>query len=144
MKTKSLANIDETEAVTGFEQIFSFKIGEEGYTYESCLERDCEGNIESIEEPFEVAISSYTDAETCIAGLFLKDSEVWYDLDQQLFDAEVGETFTYYMDVDAFMKKYYFDEEKREEKREFLKKHEEKGYMKVYITVTENTILEEE
>lgn len=140
MNTKSLANVDETEAVEGFEQTFSFKIGEEGYTYESCLERDCEGNITESTGYGILADKTNWDTEDKIAYVINTDADVWYDLDQQVYDAGVDETFIYYVDVEEFLKNNMFEEEEIE----FIKEHEEKGYMKVYITVTENTILEEE
>lgn len=125
--------------ITSFEQDYEFKIGKEGYTYESSLERDAEGNIEDIINYGALAVD-YT-AETKIARALNDDSAEWYYLDKKLFDADKGETIVHDVNASFFIRKNDFNEEELD----FIEENTgSDGYMKLYVTVTNNTIVEEE
>lgn len=142
MKTmKSLTELTDDMEVEYISQYIEFSIGEKGYLYEDSIERDCEGNITDIHEEEVLEIDPKCDAETWVAHMFNQDPDIWYYLDQHIFDADRDETFTYNVDADEFLKNNFFDE--NEEK--FIKEHtDENGFMQVYITVVENEIFEEE
>lgn len=144
MKTieiKNLNEIPEEMSVGYMEQTYEFQIIENGYLYESTIERDYEGNITD-SKVYGILTGNMLnwDTEDNIAYIFNKDNYEWINLDQKLFDADINETFTYYVDVENFMKNNFFEDKEIE----FIKEHEEDGYMKIYITVTSNTVIEEE
>lgn len=142
IEVKCLLNNEKTAEeknmeIMGFEQDYEFKIGKKGYTYESSLERDAEGNIEDIINYGALAVD-YT-AETKIARALNDDPEEWYYLDQKLFNADKGETIVHDVDASFFIRKNDFNEEELD----FIE--ENTGSMiTLYITVTNNTIVGEE
>lgn len=139
MNIKSLCEVTDDMEIDYIEQDYEFKIGEEGYLFEASLERDCEGNITDV-TPYGVLTEPKTDVETYIASIISKDAYIWYDLDQKVYDVDVNDIFIHYVDVDEFLKNNMFEEEEIE----FIREHEDNGYMKVYITVTSNTVVEGE
>lgn len=138
----TIKNLNELEdkKVESMEQDFTFKIGKEGFMYEADIERDCEGNITDVTEHGLLDDKVNWDTEDSIAHAFMEDAYIWADLDQEVFDADASETVIYYVDVAEFIKNNFFDDEEMD----FIKEHEEEGYMRIYVTVTENRIFEEE
>jgi len=136
---KSLSDISSDEKIKGFEQIYEFKIGSQGYTYEAFIERDNEGNIVDCEES-EALNNPKIDSETWIAHYFNNDAYAWADLDQLMWDADKGETFIFPWNAqDVCGNSYEFTDEDMK----FIEEHMDKeGYVQVYITVIENTIVE--
>lgn len=135
---EKIAEAEKIE-ITSFEQDYEFKIGKKGYVYEASLERDCEGNITEMYEYG--ALEQAHDTETEIAKLFNKDPEEWYFLDQSLFDADNEER------IHFVNSKEFIDNNQiiNEEELNFIRENtDEDGYMTVYITVTNNTIIGED
>ncbi len=144
MKTIIIKNLNdlEEEEVNYVEQDVEFKIGVEGDTYEITLEREDGGNISDI-PGWSWRLLDYPvgDIQACIIHKFLNDAYIMYDIDQKMYDTDVDECFIHYVDVDEFIKNNFFDDEEME----FIKEQEdEEGYMRIYVTVTENRVLEEE
>lgn len=124
-----------------FEQIYEFKIGKNGYTYEAVIQRDNEGNITDAEEE-ESLNDPKIDSETWVAHYFNNDGYAWADLDQMMWDADEGEEFIYLWNAQDVCGNA---DEFSDEDMKFIEEHMDKeGYVPVYITIIENTIIEEE
>lgn len=135
---KNLSEVSEYVKNCSFEQLYHFKIGAQGYTYEAMVERDENGNITDDIEG-EALNTPKIDSETWVAYRFIKEADAWYDVDQLLWDTDEGETFTYlWKPVESY--DVYNDDD-----MEFISEHaDENGYVSVYITLIENTIIEDE
>lgn len=140
IETKCLLDNDKIEniEIAGFEQSYTLQIGEDGYIYEADIIRDDDGTIDECREYG--ALSDVTcDAETYIAHLINTDPDEWYYVDQKLFDADTDETFTHYVNVKEFISNHELENDAAQD---FITKNiDEDGYLPVYFTVTDNTIL---
>lgn len=141
MKTIIIKNLNdlEKEEIVLVEQDVEFKIGVEGDTYEITLEREEGGNISDI-PGWRLLDYPVGDIQACIIHKFLNDAYIMYDIDQKMYDTDVDECFIHYVDVAEFIKNNFFDDEEMD----FIKEHEEEGYMRIYVTVTENRVILED
>lgn len=132
MKINNLNDIEDN-ILCSMEQVVEFQVGTENYTYCILIERNNEGNITDIimDTPLD---NPKVDVETWIASRFIKEGDVWYDLDQKIFDTTTGEQFTYnwkpveYGNPDIF----------NEDDEEYINKQMRDGTISIKITVTEN------
>lgn len=133
MKINNLNDIDDN-ILCSTQQEIEFKLGKHGGIYNASIERDTTGSIDDIFE-YAALQSPKQDVETWIAHLFLTNAEIWYDLDQEVFDLNTNEELVYYLNIKKFINYYEFPEEEVN----FLNKISENNYVKVYITIIENS-----
>lgn len=137
MNYQVVNNFDECkEDVAFFEQNIEIRI-ENSQWYGLTIQRDNEGNIiDIIKDPYLINFINQ-DIEGDTLSVLIDDGYIWYDLDQWVWDTDIGETSIVGFKLKDIISNSFFDKEGIE----FLKNKEDKNsYIGIKFKINENII----